>query len=350
VAALALQWGASQAPDVVESLYSRGLYPRIAALLALVDRRVPFSIAEPLALALLVVFAASLIGGPWSARLRRSVTAAGVVYLLFLLGGGLNYQRRPFAESAGLDTRPSTAAELEEVTAALLSEAAALRQGLPEDASGAARLQGGPRAALDRLCAGFSEVAGAHPSLEGPCPRPKLAWSSTVMSYLGISGIFIPFTGEPHVNATLPEFELPFTAAHEIAHQKGFLREDEANYVASLACRLHPDRDLRYSGALMATLEAGAALAQVDREAWRRLTSQLTPAERRDLAAMERWSRRYRGPLMAVSHRVNDAYLKSQGQREGVRTYGRMVDLLLAEARAGGPRSVARLDRNGARR
>jgi hypothetical protein len=31
---------------------------------------------------------------------------------------------------------------------------------------------------------------------------------------------------------------------------------------------------------------------------------------------------------------VNDTYLKAQGQTQGVRSYGRMVDLLLAERRA----------------
>jgi hypothetical protein len=37
--------------------------------------------------------------------------------------------------------------------------------------------------------------------------------------------------------------------------------------------------------------------------------------------------------LGEVQDRVNDAYLKSQGQREGVRSYGRMVDLLVGERR-----------------
>jgi hypothetical protein len=36
---------------------------------------------------------------------------------------------------------------------------------------------------------------------------------------------------------------------------------------------------------------------------------------------------------MEAQERVNNAYLRSQGQKEGVRTYGRMVDLLLAERR-----------------
>jgi hypothetical protein len=46
------------------------------------------------------------------------------------------------------------------------------------------------------------------------------------------------------------------------------------------------------------------------------------------------WAERYRGPAERVSQAVNNAYLKTQGQREGVRSYGRMVDLLIAEERA----------------
>ena len=44
-------------------------------------------------------------------------------------------------------------------------------------------------------------------------------------------------------------------------------------------------------------------------------------------------SRRYESRAGAVQEKVNDAYLRAQGQ-EGVTSYGRMVDLLLAERRA----------------
>jgi hypothetical protein len=179
------------------------------------------------------------------------------------------------------------------------------------------------------------------PALSG---SPKLAVLSPLLSYLGIGGIFSPFTGEANVNATLPDWDLPFTAEHELAHQHGFAREDEANYVGYLACRDHPDRDFRYSGTFQAGLYALGALARADRAAYARLRVTLAPPLGRDLAALQAWRARYESRLGEVQDRVNDAYLKTQGQRAGIRSYGRMVDLLIAERRgsaaAGGAAGV----------
>jgi hypothetical protein len=172
--------------------------------------------------------------------------------------------------------------------------------------------------------------------LEGPRARPKPALSSPVLSRLGISGIFVPFTGEAHVNTTLPDVDVPFAASHELAHQRGLAREEEANYAAAVACRLHPAPEFRYSGALLSSLYVQAALAGVARAQAEALEARRSPAVRRDQEALAEWSRRYRSRLTDVSHRVNDTYLRSQGQALGVRSYGAMVDLLLAEKRAPG--------------
>jgi len=63
------------------------------------------------------------------------------------------------------------------------------------------------------------------------------------MSYLGIGGVYFPFTGEANVNISMPHTSIPFTACHEMAHQIGFAREDEANFIAYIACKNHPSPD-----------------------------------------------------------------------------------------------------------
>jgi hypothetical protein len=180
--------------------------------------------------------------------------------------------------------------------------------------------------------AGYERASRAFPWLTGFAAPPKAALLSPVLSRLGVSGIFSPFTGEPNVNTTLPPAEQPFSAAHEVAHQRGIAREDEANYVAYLACVGHPDRDFRYSGWLNAAQYTLGALYRADPAAHARAAT-WSPAVRRDLLALKAWADRYRGKATEVGRRVNDAYLRSQGQADGVRSYGRMVDLLLAERR-----------------
>ena len=53
----------------------------------------------------------------------------------------------------------------------------------------------------------------------------------------------------------------------------------------------------------------------------------------RDLAADGAYWDQFEGPVAQVSNQVNDSYLKANEQEDGVKSYGRMVDLLLADYR-----------------
>ena len=342
LAAFLLRATAGRAPELVERHFARGIYPRLGGRLACLTSRAPLSIAE-LLIALLAAASVAAVAFRWrkgrsprpsgAARARRVVAVAGVAYLLFLVLWGLNYQRQPLALSLGLDARPAAIDELVATSQALIEEANRLRVGLPEDAAGVMRLGDGLRGALGRVEAGFSTVANGMSVLGGACVRPKPILASALFSWLGISGIYSPFTGEANVNMDVPDPDLPFSASHEAAHQRGLAREDEANYVAYRACRAHRDRDFQYSGVMAAGQYAVGALAGVDPSAARLQAERRSAAVSRDLAAIRAWVARHSGPAMALSERVNDAYLRSQGQAGGVRSYGRMVDLLIAERR-----------------
>jgi len=334
----------------VERAYSAGLYPAIAAVMARVTGRLPFSLAEWVVTASLVavlwrLFRFGLRAARERGYLRRAwlpglgdvFAAAGAVYLAFLLAWGLHYAREPFAVLAGLDGSPARIAELRAVCAQLVERANELRTGLPEDAGGVMRLPDGLGGALVRAEKGYREAAAVYGVLRGRFGRPKPLLASPLFSDLGITGIFFPFTGEANVNADVPEPDLPFAISHEMAHQRGFAREDEAGYVGYLACRFHPDGDFRYSGALAASVYALNALAGVDPSAHRQAADHRSPAVNRDLRALLEWAERHRGRAATVSRSINNAYLRSQGQAEGVRSYGRMVDLLIAERRSRSP-------------
>jgi hypothetical protein len=261
---------------------------------------------------------------------------AGLCYLSFLLVWGLNHRRLPVAELAGLDPRPARPSELAELCAELVDRADAMRVGRLEDEGGVMRLSAGREGTLERVAAGFDAAAGATrlPLGEGPNAAPKRPLVSPLLWRLGITGIYVPFTAEAHVNATVPDPDLPFVASHEMAHQRGFAREDEASWVGQLACAHHPDADFRYSGALLMSLHAMGALLRADRSAHTALAARRSEGVRRDMEALHEWSRRAEGPPRRAARRLNDAYLRSQGDADGVRSYGRVVDLLLAERRS----------------
>jgi Protein of unknown function (DUF3810) len=332
-------------PETVEHAYARSVYPRVAALMATLTGWAPFSIAE--VVLVLLALSGSIGAARWMRRALRSPApfralgdallriagAAGAAYVVFLLLWGLNYQRSPLAASIGLPVAAPRPGELAAVCAELIRESDELRAAVGEDGNGVAVVRKGVSAALSGASLGYQALDDQWPVVAGEVVPAKRVLLSPVLAFLGISGVFMPFTGEANVNTTLPEWTLPFVAAHELAHQRGFAREDEANYLAYAACAQHPDPTARYSAALEASLYALAALRAVDPRSYETLNAGRSAAVKRDLEALEAWRRRYKGRAAAVQEKVNDAYLRAQGQ-EGVSSYGRMVDLLLAERRA----------------
>ena len=345
---LALAWGARRSPEVVESIYARVIYPRVGSLLSRLSDMVPFSVAEALVAIAAIAVAARVV--KVIVRLRRgrrrivgvlrdgfvaAMGYAGLLHLLFLVVWGFNYSRYPLATIRGLDVSSPSTGELVAVCEELITAANAFREEVEEDETTRARLSAPQRETLQRADLGYVPLAyfegGSQPAFRARFGAPKQPLCSPLLAYLGIAGIYVPFTGEAHVNATLPDAVLPFTACHELAHQRGFAREDEASFLAYLACRLHPDIEYRYSGAFIASMHALGALGDSpERDA---LIALRSDAVRRDIEAYREWLERYESPLEHVAAAVNDTYLRAQGDSRGVRSYGRMVDLLIAEWR-----------------
>jgi hypothetical protein len=308
---------------------------------------VPFSIGEAAALGLVLGAAA---WGWRSARCvrrraRRAVNVLahlevnglallGLLYAAFL-PWGLNYHRTPVAQRAGLDTSPAAVEELAALCEALADETNAARLEVREDEAGVMRLWEPRRRCLARARLGFPSVDRAWaPLAEGYAGKVKaLRLLALPMSYLGSDGIFVMVTGEPSVNALLPDPALPFAASHEVAHQIGWAREEEASFVGYLACSTHPDADFRYSGRLAALSHAMAALRGADPDRHRALLERLSPGVRRDREAVRAHHLRFRSPVSEAAGRAYDVYLKSQGQEAGLESYGRVVDLLIASRR-----------------
>ncbi|MDU1882260.1 MAG: DUF3810 family protein, partial [Eggerthella sp.] len=227
--------------------------------------------------------------------------------------------------------------ELVALTATLADELGQARAQLGDDANLFDAEPGQFEQYAQESVEAMRKLAEQYPVLDRPLyspPKPVLA--SELMSCANIGGMFFPFTMESNINVDNPFFVVPWTMTHELAHQCGFMREDEANFIAYLACKQSDDALMRYSGYLLAYDNAVSALRKVDPEAAKAIGSGLSAAVRRDLAQRaEHWAQ-YEGPVQDVSNAANDTYLKANNQADGMRSYGRMVDLLLAEQRAEG--------------
>jgi hypothetical protein len=270
--------------------------------------------------------------------LKKGVRLAlmlAVVYLAFNLMWGLNYSRMTFAEISGLSVEPVSADELAELALHLTHWANELREQAAEDDRGVMTLPDGIRDMFYRAHLGYERAAEIYPELDGRYGRPKGVMLSHYWSYTGIGGVFFPFTAEANVNINMPHFMLPSTTTHEMAHQRGFAREDEANYIAYLTGTLHPDADFQYSGVMLALTYTMNALYRYDTETWNEIRNQYSEGVSRDLRDWQDYLERYEGLVKQVSTSVNNTYLMANRQEGGVLSYGRMVDLMLAEFRVG---------------
>lgn len=334
----------SHFPYITERIYSSFIYKKIIRSLSLITSPLPFSLAEMLIVLSVIIAIAYIIRfGTCLAKTKETknlkvlfqniVTLVGIIYLTFQLLWGLNYNRLMISEILDLNTRTPTQQELIGLCEDLIAKANRLRRDLNEDESNIMKLPYGKDGALRIAYMGFERVSSFYPDFEGRYGRPKGIVLSEYMSCTGITGFFFPFTGEANVNMHIPDSSLPFVIAHEMAHQLGFAREDEANFIAYIACINHPDIYFQYSGTLSALGYSMSALRKVDHVKHNDLLAAYSEAVRRDLQYNNKFWARYSGPIERASNKINDTYLKSQNQKTGVKSYGAMVDLLIAERR-----------------
>jgi hypothetical protein len=336
----------SFAPTIVENLYSNGTYKLISQIGSSVTGIVPFSIAEFMVfftIAFIISKSAEIVKGIVTQRikftqfilksLKNILVFLSFIYFIFVFIWGLNYHRMPFSKIIGLNIRPASTKELEKLCDNLIRRANILRDLVNEDHKGVMKIEGGYSTVFDRAYLGYKNVSQIFPELGGIYGKPKAVLLSRAMSYAGISGIYFPFTFEANVNIEIPDSMLPATTSHEMAHQRGIAREDEANYIAYITCNMHPDPDFKYSGTLLALIHSMNALFKTDRNKYYALKSKFSEGVDRDLAYINKFWQSYEGPIEDASTSLNNTYLKANDQEAGVHSYGRMVDLLIAEYR-----------------
>lgn len=280
--------------------------------------------------------------------LSRGLCLTGILLLTFTLNCGINYYRDPFSKDAGLTITPSTTEELyalcaqlvEDVnqTAAELSGQSLVPSPYPGQTEDTPLLSWKDLGEMGELGREAMEALGEEfPRLSGWYPYPKPLIIPRLLSVQQLCGIYSPFTIEANYNREMPYYNIPHTICHELSHLKGFMREDEANFIGYLACIRSDSPLFRYSGFLTGWVYAGNALASADLEGFAGLYNQLAPEVIQDLSYNNQFWDRFDTRVAEAANQLNDQYLKAYNQPDGVKSYGRMVDLMLAyNRRAGG--------------
>lgn len=320
---------------LVDTLYSRGIYRIGQSFMTTISNLTPWTWMDVLAAVVLALVLRRVVllvkdvrsDGwlPTAGQLaRRSLRAAGIVLGIFCLFWGLNYRRTPLGQAliAAQTTAPAPAATVEDLRLLAVD---------------AANLAARTRVTARQQLLSYEDVAQAlpipfnealvrlgRPTLSVP-GRPKYTVFTPFFTRAGVTGMVDPFALESLVHPDLLPFERPFVLAHEWAHLAGFADEAEASAIGWSAC-MRGDAPLVNSAAMFLLVEAGSSLP---RPVWNTVLASTDSGVLEDLRALDQRLRAVQPRVRDASFKVYDEYLKANSVPDGVRSYSRVLQLVM---------------------
>ncbi len=310
------------------------------ALLSYLTYLLPFSLAEllifslPLVAVGLVLYIWRRVGDSWRRYgifFVNFLAVMSILFSLFVFSFGTGYHTRPLHDRMGLAKREVTATELLAAAEILVTRTNLAAEQIHFGEDGFSVMPYDRDEMNKRLLEAYLPICEDYPFVQRLHSRIKPVLASRLMSYTHITGVYSYFTGEANLNTHFPDYTLPFTAAHELAHQRGIARENEANFIAFLVTSRSEDPYLSYAGNLNLLEYVASALYRADKEAYDRVIDSLDGRVRGELAAYADFFSTFADSAAAdASGAINDAYLKLQGSKEGSASYGLVVELAVS--------------------
>ena len=254
---------------------------------------------------------------------------ASMVVIAFLILWGFNYGRVALPDQLGLDSEPLSTNELWEELKLTSKFVSILRtqlplsnqsdyKSLPLNQNTQARIRATVTKQLDHI---------GYPT-DG-LVRIRLVWPGTLLRF-NTSGIYFPLTGEGHVDEGLHSLQVPYVMAHEMVHGYGITDEGSCNFIAWLACTRADNIYIRYSGHLMYFRHLGSAVRRRDPKGYAAFRQNLPSGVLADLNSINVNNNKFDEIIPELRDVVYDNYLKSQGISDGMASYSRVIDLVAA--------------------
>lgn len=341
--AFGIQTLASLMPDTIESLYSQTIYYYLVRWMSTVNQFFPVSLGELLILGIVVWY---VVWTLWyfGRAFRRETSILDVIKILFLqwawlftwgfaiflLMWGLNYQRIPIEDRLDLERRAEGREEIRGVGERIIQ--GINRNFTTRDASaatGTSQMTISTPKLYQSIESGFQLENSLGAASQGGFANPKPLFFSNVATWLEVRGVYIPYTGEATYNDKIMDCDLPFTIAHVKAHQRGYAREDEANFIAFVVCIKSPEPYIRYSGFLHG-LKVLDFLAKSDAQTAEALKQQIVPVAGADVRAREAfWSKSKSGTFSPYANSIINIYLRANRIRGGLKNFSEDTPLIV---------------------
>ena len=332
-------FGAYIISESFADFFNRYVSAVVRTVLAYVTRSVPFSVAEavllfsPVIIVAITAYASSKYSSSWRDVFIFCTCILSVLSLflsVFTFAFAPGYHGTTLDKKLGIERREVSAEELYLTATILADRVNEESEDIYFRDQNFSIMPYTFDEMNDKLMAAYEASYEKYPFIQPLDSRLKPVMLSELMSHTHITGIYTFFTGEANINITFPDYTIPYTAAHELAHQRGIAREDEANFVAYLVCIESDDSYIRYSAYLNLLEYVMSALSSADRALYTDVYYSLSDEVRCELRAYSDFFDKYRDSVASdISGVVNDTYLTIQGT-PGTASYGMVVDLAVA--------------------
>lgn len=321
-------------PLWIEEWYSLKFYAFISPIIRYPLGFIPFSLGDllyTLAGIMLILWLIKRIRTRFRGVKKWTVEALAVlsvVYGCFHIFWGLNYYRLPLHQALEIDHDYSTE-ELTSLTQRLINQSNSLHEKLEPNDSTAVVMPYNKKELFDKTVQGYVSLSVEYPELTYRNENIKPSLYSIPLTYMGFNGYLNPITGEAQVNTRIVPYKLPTTASHEIGHQLGFAKENEANFIACLATMNHPDEYFRYSGYTFALRHCMHEIYLRDPEEFERLKEKIRPGILENYREVEEFWLEHKNPFEPLFHATYNQYLIANNQADGMKSYSYVVALLV---------------------
>lgn len=330
---------ASFFPEFVERYYTYGIYPYISRVQRVALGWIPFSIGDFFYASIIVFLIVKLVKFLRNFRyisftkrtivlfLKKAIFMLLIIYVVFYGLWGLNYSRVGIAGQLELKDEKFSVHDLDTLVGLLHHrlnvQADLLKPAMRDSFRRHKNLFDGAEKA-------FEAIETEYPFLRYRSPSIKPSVFSYLGNYLGFQGYYNPFSGEAQVNTTSPQSVEPFVAIHEIAHQLGYAKESEANFVAFLACRKHPSTVFVYSVYFDMYLYSIKELRGRDSARAAFYDSTVHRQVKKDIKDYRDFYKKYKNPIEPIIAWGYDYFLRANNQPSGGRSYNEVVNWMIA--------------------
>jgi len=152
----------------------------------------------------------------------------------------------------------------------------------------------------------------------------------------GVAGIYLPFSGQAHIDGSFLAPTKAFIIAHELAHAYGISAESDADFVAFMALYHAQDERLQCIAQFELYRAIRSQLHMLN-DSLRIQLDSMQSIQVMDLIKKTKANAlQYPEFFPGLQEKMNDRYLKMMGIEDGIRNYDHFIDMIWQSEMIGG--------------